>query len=133
MRDFFRELRNFFRKGDMILLVMCLATSAFGCLVISSVTNAEKFGGSMRYIVIQIGATVLGVILYAIMSSVDMEFFSEHRRSLVVINVFMLLLLIPFGTDNNTGNRSWLDFPFPPFIFSRQKSVRFCTSLSWHL
>lgn len=114
MRDFFRELKSFFRKGDMILLILCLATSAFGCLVISSVTNAEKFGGSMRYIIIQIGATVLGVALYAIMSSIDMEFFSEHRRALVVINVFMLLLLIPFGTDNNTGNRSWLDFPFLP-------------------
>ena len=33
---------------------------------------------------------------------------------LVIFNVFLLLLLIPFGTDNNTGNRSWLHFPgFP--------------------
>ena len=115
MRDFSRELRNFFRKGDMVLLIMCLAISAFGCLVMSSVTGAEKFGSSIRYIVIQIAATGLGVLMYAIMSSIDLEFFSEHRLVLVVFNIGLLLLLIPFGTDNNTGNWSWLDFPFLPF------------------
>ena len=114
MRDFFQELRNFFRKGDMVLLVMCLATSAFGCLIISSTTNAVKFGGSTRYIIIQIGATVLGVLMFMIMSSIDADFFSEHRFALTVFNITLLLLLIPFGTDNNTGNRSWLDFPFLP-------------------
>ena len=98
-------------KGDMVLLVMCLAISAFSCLVLSSVTNAEKFGGSMRYIVIQMGATVLGVIFYAIMSSIDLESFSEHRRWLVISNLLLILLLIPFGTDNNTGNRSWIPVP----------------------
>ena len=115
MRDFGRELRNFFRKGDMVLLVMCLAISAFSCLIISSVTGAEKFGGSMRYIIIQIGATGLGVIMYAIMSSIDLEFLSEHRLAISIINVTLLLLLIPFGTDNNSGNRSWLSFSFLPF------------------
>lgn len=115
MRDFGRELRNFFRKGDMVLLIMCLAISAFGCLVMSSVTGAEKFGSSVRYIVIQVAATGLGVLMYAIMSSIDLEFFSEHRFVLVVFNIGLLLLLIPFGTDNNSGNWSWLDFPFLPF------------------
>lgn len=115
MRDFFRELKNFFRKGDMVLLILCLTTSAFGCLVIASVTNAIKFGSSTRYIMIQVAATLLGVFLYAIMSSVDADFFSEHRVALVAFNVSLLLLLIPFGTDNHTGNRSWLDFSFLPF------------------
>ena len=115
MRDFIQELKNFFRKGDMVLLILCLATSAFGCLVISSTTNAEKFGGSIRYIVIQIGATVLGVMLFAIFSSIDAEFFSEHRLAFTIFNTFLILLLIPFGTDNNTGNYSWLKFPLIPF------------------
>ena len=115
MREFFQELKNFRRKGDMLLLMLCLATSAFGCLIISSVTNAAKFGGSTRYIVIQIGATIGGAILYAIMSSIDTDVFSEHRLTLVAISMLFFLLLIPFGTDNNTGNRSWLDIPLLPF------------------
>ena len=112
MRDFFRELKNFFRKGDMVLLILCLATSAFGCLVIASANN---YRGFTRYVVIQVCATLLGVLLYAIMSSVDVDFFSEHRAALAAFNVGLLLLLIPFGTSNNTGNRSWLHFSFLPF------------------
>ena len=60
MRDFIRELKSFLRKGDMVLLMLCIATSAFGCLIIASVTNAPKFGSSTRYIMIQIGATLIG-------------------------------------------------------------------------
>ena len=116
MRDFFRELKSFFRKGDMVLLILCLATSAFGCLIIASVTNAPKFGSSTRYIIIQIAATLLGVFLFAIMSSIDADTFSEHRLLLTGLCLGILAMLIPFGTDNNTGNRSWLDFPFLPFM-----------------
>lgn len=115
MRDFFREFRNFFRKGDMVLLILCLATSAFSCIIIASATNAEKFGNSTRYLIIHIGAILLGLLCYAIMSSIDVDFFSEHRIALVAFNIGLLLLLIPFGTDNNTGNKSWLDFRFLPF------------------
>ena len=39
MGDFGRELKSFFRKGDMILLIMCLSISAFGCLIIASTNN----------------------------------------------------------------------------------------------
>jgi len=115
LRDFIQELKSFHRKGDMLLLMLCLATSAFGSLIIASVTNAVKFGGSTRYIVIQVGATLIGVLFFAIMSSIDTDVFSEHRLTLVGISIFLLLLLIPFGTDNNTGNRSWIDLPLLPF------------------
>ena len=109
MRDFIQELKTFHRKGDMLLLMLCLATSAFGSLIIASVTNAAKFGGSTRYIAVQIGATILGVLLYAVMSSIDTDVFSEHRLLLVGIS---MVLLVPFGTDNNTGNKSWIEIPF---------------------
>ncbi len=112
MRQFFSDLRDFFRKGDMILLLMCLFTSAFGCLIIASTT---RHTGSMRYLVVQGTAIALGVIVYALVSSVDADFISEHRMALVVFNSqFLGLLITPFGTDNNSGNRSWLAFPFLP-------------------
>lgn len=114
MQGFLREIRAFFRKGDMLLLILCLATTAFGCLVIASTTNATPTG-PVRYLGIQIAAALIGIFLYAIFSSVDAEFFSEHRRALFLFNMFLLLLLIPFGTDNQTGNKSWLAFSFLPF------------------
>ena len=35
---------------------------------------------------------------------------------MVIFNTFLLLLLIPFGTDNGTGNKSWLDLPLMPMM-----------------
>ncbi len=115
MQQFFSEFKNFFKKGDMVLLILCLITSAFGCVAMLSATSADKFGGNARYLIIQLAATGLGVLMYAIISSIDVETMSEYRNLLVVFNCMMLLLLIPFGDDHDTGNRSWLNIPGIPF------------------
>ena len=116
MHHYLDELKDFSKKGDMLLLVLCLIVSGFGIVVIASATSADKFGGNFKYIAIQLVATFLGVIMYAMVSSLDLDFLSEHRGAMVAFNCFLLLLLIPFGTDNNTGNRSWLDFPLLPVM-----------------
>jgi len=111
MRQFLSEFKNFLRKGDLVLLLLCLATTTFGVVMIASTNN---YRGNLRYIIIQIAAASLGVLLYMIISSIDADFFAEHRLLIAGFNVFLLLLLVPFGTDLDTGNRSWLDFPFLP-------------------
>ena len=114
MRRFFQELKDFPKKCDMVLLLLCLITAAFGLVIIASTTSAAKFEGNTRYIVIQLASIVMGVAAYAVTSSIDIEAMSERRNLLVAFNVLLLLLLIPFGTDAGTGNRSWLDFPLLP-------------------
>ena len=114
MRRFLQELQDFPKKCDWILLLLCLVTAAFGLVVIASATTAAKFEGNTRYIVIQMAGILLGVLAFAVMSSIDIEAMSERRNWLVAFNCFLLLLLIPFGTDAGTGNRSWLDFPLLP-------------------
>ena len=114
MRRFLQELQSFTKKGDWVMLVLCLVTAGFGCIAIASATSAAKFDGNARYIIIQLASIFLGVVMYAVISSIDIEVMSEHRNLLVAFNIFMLLLLIPFGTDNNTGNWSWLKIPLIP-------------------
>ena len=111
MGRYIRKIGEAFRRGDIILLLMCLALNIFGILMIASTTNQV---GPVRYLIIQSIAAALGIMMYVLISSIDTEFFSENRYWLVVFNTFLLLLLIPFGTDNGSGNRSWLDFPFLP-------------------
>ena len=116
MQEFFYELKNFTKKGDMVLLLLCLVTSALGIVCIASATSAAKFEGNSRYIILQILATVMGVVFFAVMSSIDLETMSEYRHLLVTFNVLLLMMLIPFGTDNGSGNRSWLEIPGLPFM-----------------
>ena len=117
MHQFIEEFKDFTKKGDWVLLILCLVTAGAGCIIIASATNAEKFGdNNVKYIIIQLAAVMIGVFAYAFVSSIDVDFISEHRTALVAFNIILLLLLIPFGTDNNTGNRSWLDFKILPVM-----------------
>ncbi len=112
MRQFITNFRNFFRKGDVVLLLLCLLTSAFGCLMIASTTN---YRGTLSFVNTQILAIGIGVLVYIIISSVNIDFFSEHRNWLLALTVLLIALLIPFGTDFGSGNKSWLNFSFLPF------------------
>ena len=114
MKKMLAIFEEFYRKGDKVLLLLCLITSGFGLLVMASATTAAKFGGNTRHIVIQLAATLMGVVVYAVVSHLDAEEMAERRWGLFLFNAFMLLLLIPFGTDNGSGNRSWLDIPLVP-------------------
>lgn len=112
MHRYLNELRDFTKKGDMVLLVLLLIVSGFGLIIIASATSADKFEGNFRYLAVQTVSIGLGVLMYAMVSSLDLDIMSEHRNAMVIFNTLLLLLLItPLGTDNNTGNRSWLKFP----------------------
>ncbi len=112
MRQIYTYLKDLIRRSDLVLLALCLATSLFGCLIIASTTHHT---GSIRYLIVQGGAIGAGVLVYLVFSCIDSDFFAEHRLPMVAFNTILLLLLLtPFGTDHNTGNRSWLVFPFLP-------------------
>ena len=111
MREYLQKLGTAVRKGDWILLLLCIITTAFGCLVISSAT---QYLNSTRYIGMQIVAACIGILLFAIMATVDAEFWLEHRWVLVIFNFVILALLIPFGEEIG-GNRSWVKIPGVPF------------------
>lgn len=111
MKHYFQQLKDSIRKGDWVLLLLCAVTTAFGCLIVASATN---YLNSFRYIGMQILGALIGILLYALISSVDVEFFMERRTWLVAFNILFLALLIPFGVTIS-GNKSWVHLPFLPF------------------
>ena len=115
MRRYLEELKDFSKKGDMVLLVLCLCVAGLGVVCIASATTAAKFEGNFRYIALQLVAICMGVVAYILISSMDLDVLSEHRWLLVTFNCVLLLMLIPFGDDHGSGNRSWLNFPLLPF------------------
>ena len=59
MGRYFRRIGEIFRRGDMVLLIMCLVLNAFGLLMIASTTNQM---GPARYLIVQSVAAALGVL-----------------------------------------------------------------------
>ena len=96
MHRFIEELKDFWKKGDIVLLMLCLIVSGFGLVCVTSATSAAKFGSNVRYIVIQLLAIGLGVLIYAVISSIDLDVMSEYRGLLVAFNIGLLMMLIPF-------------------------------------
>ena len=106
----FSPIREFFKKGDLILLFLCLASSTFGVALIYSATQYLGETRWIRFILVQFIAIVLGVVAYILLTFVDFQLFVEKRwKPLLVFNTgFILLLLTPLGEDYNSGNLNWL-------------------------
>ena len=88
MNQFFSELKNFPKKCDWVLLLLCLVTSGFGMICLASATSADKFGGNLRYMLVQGAGIVLGVIMY---------FFQTPKRQIWVFAAFCVLCLAGTG------------------------------------
>lgn len=114
MYRIFDPVREFLRKGDILLLTLCLVSNIFGIFLIYSATrySADLHGAVYK----QLAATVLGVIVYMVLTFVDIELVVDKLwKALAVFNVVFLLILIPFGNDSGTGNKSWIELPLVPF------------------
>ena len=111
MRKVWNGILEFCRRGDLVLLFLCVITTLFGVVVITSATH---YSGSSRNVIVQLAALILGVGLYVAVSLLDIEVLAEHRQLLLLFNVFFLSLILVWGIEDNTGNKAWLDIPMMP-------------------
>lgn len=91
----------------MLLFALCLAASVLGIVIISSATASM---GSTSYVYTQIAALIIGIVLYFLFTLIDTDIIADQWPILVVAEILLLLLLIPFGDAGDTGNRSWIRF-----------------------
>ena len=136
MAALFSPIRDFFRKGDLVLLALCLLASGFGLVLIFSATQYYP-SGPTRFLLIQSLAIVLGVVAYMLLTMVDFRLFVEKNwKLLLAFNVlFILLLLTPLGTDHDMGNLNWLDIPGLPVDIQPNEVVKlpFILMLSYQI
>ena len=114
--DLRRDLKEFFKKGDVVLLVLCLLASAVGLVLIYSSTRYDPALQNNFYK--QAAFICMGVAAYVILTFVDVEFLLEKWwKAFLVLGILIILLIVPFGVEDDTGNRSWVYLPGIPFGF----------------
>lgn len=108
------SLRDFWERGDKLLLALCLAASGYGLVLIYSATRYLTINRD-RSVIIQTIGILLGVIAYILLSSVDLELFTEKTwKLLFVFNIgFNLLVRTPLGVEVG-GNLNWIRIPGLP-------------------
>ena len=100
---------DFVKRADMTLFSLCMIWSLFGLVVIASAT-ASYDGGSFKYVVVQLLALIIGIVLFVLLTVLDPDVIADKWVILIIVCVGLLLALIPFGEDDGTGNKSWIRF-----------------------
>lgn len=104
------QVRNFFRRADKLLLALSVLSSLYGLIVIASATQTYE-GGSAQYVIIQLLAIIIGIIMYVVMTVIDVDIFASQWKWLYALSAALLVALIFFGEgDATTGNNGWLRF-----------------------
>ena len=81
MRKFGAKLLEVLRKGDMVLLALCVLTSVFGIVMVAAST---AYDGSSRYVIIQTGALITGILLYLALTAFDIDSFAPAADAVPV-------------------------------------------------
>ncbi len=112
MKKLANRLLDIFKKGDMILLALCVIASIFGIVMIYAATYIE---GNTRMIIIQAASLCAGILVYLGMTALDIDILAGQRTLLFLFNSIFIAMLLVWGIEGSTGNRSWLHFSFLPF------------------
>ncbi|MCC8076479.1 MAG: FtsW/RodA/SpoVE family cell cycle protein [Clostridiales bacterium] len=101
------------KQADHILLSLCVAANLFGIVLIYSATRyrASLHSSAAKQAI----AMCIGIVLYFVVSQLDLEMICSKWKWLLAGATIFLLLLIPLGTGDDMGNRAWISLPLIPF------------------
>ncbi|MGE4484004.1 MAG: FtsW/RodA/SpoVE family cell cycle protein [Oscillospiraceae bacterium] len=107
MKKIFSGLLDYLKKTDSILLTLCIVSTVYGIVLISSAT---RYSGLDRYVTVQAESLLIGLILYFIFSVIDLDILADKWKLLFVFSILFIGSLFIFGTAGDTGNRAWIRF-----------------------
>ena len=104
---------------DFILFVIIIILLSLGIVMVLSASAPSAIaesGNSYSYVIKQLKAAILGIILMLIISKIDYRIYKKFYKAIYWISVLILLLvLIPgLGLSSNGATR-WIDLKFIQF------------------
>ena len=104
----FRAMLRFFREADIFLLVLSLISSIFGIILINSIV--KNFVPDTGELYVQIGALVIGLVLFVLFSYIDVDIIADKSRFLFLFSLLLISTLLIWGVGDEVGRRAWLRF-----------------------
>ena len=108
LRYIWDRTNDFAKRADMFLLAVCCICSIFGIVLIASATKALP--GAHTQVPVQIFSFFLGLFLYYVFTVIDVDIIADRWVLLLIFETAIMLLLIVFGEEGDTGARSWIRF-----------------------
>ena len=107
-------IKDFFRRADMFLFTICFACACFSVYAVYIATLGMQAGGVIisptKCVIIQIFSIAIGVGAFVVFTVIDADILGDQWRWLCVVNVALMVALVIFGSEGESGSRSWIRF-----------------------
>ena len=129
--------KEFIRRTDLYLFLMCFFTSVYGCLMVYSATRYSlgEDGHFSREFIVMVAAVALGLAAAVVISLIDYRAFTKFWYVIAGVCVVLMLLLFKFGTGPSARSdvHTWLKFGPVNFQPSELVKIGFIITFSVHL
>ena len=108
-------MQIFFQRADIFLLVICVICAIFGTAMVYRAATGMVASGNQelnptKLVLVQLFALVLGIIAFVVLTVIDSDLVADQWKILIVIDILLMIALVIFGEEDNTGNKSWIRF-----------------------
>ena len=107
-------IKDFFKRADIFLFSVCFLCACFSVYAVYVATSGMAAGGVIisptKCVIIQILSIGIGVGAFVVFTVIDADILGEQWRWLCVINVALMVALVIFGSEGESGSRSWIRF-----------------------
>ncbi len=104
---------NFYKETDYMLLVICMICSGISIYSLYAIFQSTSVLSSSRTALVQLGASVFGVILASFISFLDYRNIADMFKlhSVLAYGLMIATMFIGFAPEGTT-NKSWIALPF---------------------
>ncbi|MBQ5782490.1 MAG: FtsW/RodA/SpoVE family cell cycle protein [Oscillospiraceae bacterium] len=105
-------LQEFIQQTDFILLGICATCSAVSVYSLYSIFMTMNALKDTRVVIVQMGASIIGIIAAVFISIVDYKELCEWHKIHMALCIALMILtaFIGYGPDG-TSNKAWIELP----------------------
>ena len=126
----YQNLKKLISSADRMLLVLPVILSIFGIVMIASAT--KSYEGGLKFIIVQSGAFVIGLVMMLTFLSFDFERFKEKPVLWYFLSICLLIFVLLFGTEES-GTKGWIRFAGIGIQPSEFVKIGFAITFARHL
>ena len=127
-----KNIKNYFKFSDNVMLIFCLLTSAFGVFIIFKCTT--YFYNTSSYTIVQGAAAVIGLTAAILISLIDYRILANLWKLHTPIALLLVGLTFFFGLKNaGADDKAWLEIPFINLTFQPSEILKLSFILTFAL
>ena len=122
MNKFSQSFSDFFRKTDVVLWLLTIASIVYSLLLISSMQRS----GSYNYLRPQIAAVIIGTAAAVVISVADYRFIIKKWYIAMIVGLILAGLVFAFGIKvSGTDDTAWIELP-GGYTFQPSEFIKIC-------